>query len=376
MELIINDLPQHGVLIHGPGSPGYMERLLALPAAFTAPRDIDDDELRYSVIVENQTPQHILEISLTWSLYPREGGTPISQSVASSNRLEFNNLSRSLIPPGAQCAWSALDGLWFKNRNMDYPTGGDSRRKERDHVKKRLEANDKWSVDIDCVLFSDGVFAGPDTYLKFDQLEVENRGRVELIAELNRKLDDGEDAFAYAEQCASIPWEEINALYPDPRLYARSPELVYTWEKKMAARFVVFIWQAAGKQATVEWIREKTNPKFPLPERFRPDIAMMDEVSRTKFRAMTDLYAELNQKLDEGEDIFAHAKGYASITMSQIEALYPDAREILPRLEIAYARSKKTAAMNVIHRRQKIGEPATVEWIGESAKSQIHLVRR
>jgi hypothetical protein len=223
MELIINDLPQYGVLIHGPESPGYRERLLALPAAFTAPPDIDDDELRYSVIVENQTPQHILEISLTWSLYPRESGTPISQSVASSNRLEFNNLSRSLIPPGAQCAWSALDGLWFKNRNMDYPTGGDSRRKERDHVKKRLEANDKWSVDIDCVLFSDGVFAGPDTYLQFDQLEVENRGRVDMIAELNRKLDDGEDAFAYAEQCASIPWEQIIALYPDPRLSFPAP---------------------------------------------------------------------------------------------------------------------------------------------------------
>jgi len=43
----------------------------------------------------------------------------------------------------------------------------------------------------------------------------------------------------------------------------------------------------------------------------------------------------------------------------------------MPHLERAYALSKKTAAMNVINRRQKIGEPATVEWIRESAKSQI-----
>jgi len=48
----------------------------------------------------------------------------------------------------------------------------------------------------------------------------------------------------------------------------------------------------------------------------------------------------------------------------------------MPNLERAYAISKKGAAMNVINRRQKVGEPATVEWIRESAKSQIPLVRR
>jgi len=37
---------------------------------------------------------------------------------------------------------------------------------------------------------------------------------------------------------------------------------------------------------------------------------------------------------------------------------------------------KKTTAMAVIARRQKSGEQAAVEWIRESAKSQIPLVRR
>jgi len=267
MELIINDLPQHGVLIHGPESPGYRERLLALPAAFTALPDIDDDELRYSVIVENQTPQHIVKISLSWSPYPRESGTPISQGVESSYLLEFNNLWRNLIPAGTQCAWSALDGLRFMNQKRSYPKGGDNQRKERDDVKKRLAANDKWSVDINYVLFGNGVFAGPDTDLEFDQDEAKNRGRV-------------------------------------------------------------------------------------------------------------DMFAGLNQKLDKGEDIFAHVEGYALITRPQIEALYPDARAILPNLEQLYAISKKSAAMNVINRRQKFGELATVEWIRESAKSHIPLVRR
>ncbi|HKQ74031.1 MAG TPA: hypothetical protein VJ810_10050 [Blastocatellia bacterium] len=373
MELIINDLPEHGVVIHGPESPGFRERLLSL---FKDLPELDDDALRYSVIVENQTPQHILEMRLIWSPYPHESGTPFSQGAGSSNNPLLNNLWGSLIKPGEQCPWSLMDGHCFMRQKVVYATGGDARRMTRDHVKKRLEASDKCSVDIDYVLFGDGVFAGQDTALQFDQFEATNRGTMDMIAELNQKLDDGEDAFAYAEQCALITMEQIQALYPDPRLYARSPEIVYTWEKKMAAKAIVAQWQVTGKQVTIEWIREKANPRIPLPERFRPDISKMDEGTQVRFRAMTDLIAELIQKLDEGADIFAHAEGYASITRPQIEALYPDARAILPNLERTYAMSKKTAAMNVINRREKSGEPATVEWIRASAKSQIPLVRR
>jgi hypothetical protein len=93
-------------------------------------------------------------------------------------------------------------------------------------------------------------------------------------------------------------------------------------------------------------------------------------------RPSSILAAELNQKLDEGEEIFAHIDRYASISRRQIEALYPDARAILPNLERFYAMSKKAKAMTIINRRERFGEPATVEWIRASAKSQIPLVRR
>jgi hypothetical protein len=170
--------------------------------------------------------------------------------------------------------------------------------------------------------------------------------------------------------------EQIKELYPDPRLYARSPEIVYMWEKKTAAKSIVGLWQVAGKQVAISTIRSRARPMPQLPTRFCPDITQMDEESQARFKAMTDFYAELNQKLDAGEDIFAHVEGYALITRPQIEALYPDARAILPNLEQLYAISKKSAAMNVIDRRQKFGELATVEWIRESAKSHIPLVRR
>jgi len=378
MELIINDMPQHGVLIHGPKSPGFRERLLALfrDPPFGGPPELDDDELQCSFIIDNQTLRHIVQITFICSPYPRESGPSFSLSSGDSRNRVLNDLWGSMIKPGGQCSWSLLDGYWFISQTVVSTTGKDTRREWRDQEKKKLAAIDKLSVEIDGVLFSDGSFVGPDTELKFDQFEANNRGALDMIAELNQKLDAGEDAFAYAEQCASIPWEEIKELYPDSRLYARSPEIVYMWEKKMAAKGIVFRWHFTGKQGMIEWIREIANPRIPLPERFRPDVTKMDEETRVRFRAGTDLIAELNRKLDEGENIFAYADGFASITRRQIEALYPDARVIMPNLERTYAMSKKTAAMNVIHRRQKIGEPATVEWIRESAKTQIPLVRR
>jgi hypothetical protein len=378
MELIINDMPQHGVLIHGPESPGFRERLLSLfrDSPFGDPTELDDDELPCSFIVENQTLSHIVKITFICSPYPRESGPSFSLSDGDSRNRVLNDQWGSMIKPGGQCPWSLLDGYWFFAQKVISLAGEDTRRERRDQEKKKLAAIDKLSVEIDGVLFSDGSFVGPDSELKFDWFEASNRGALDMIAELNRKLEDGEDAFAYAEQCASIPWEQIKELYPDPRLYARSPEIVYMWEKKMAAKGIVLQWHVAGKQAMIERIRENANPRIPLPERSHPDITKMDEETQVRFRAGTDLIAELNRKLDEGEDIFAYADGFASITRRQIEALYPDARAILPNLELAYAISKKGKAVNVINRRQKIGEPATIEWIRESAKSQIPLVRR
>jgi len=374
MELIINDMPQYGVLIHGPESPGFRERLLSLFRDWYsgAPPELYDDELPCSFIVENQTLSHIVQITFICSPYPRESGPSFSLWSGDSRNRVLNDQWGSMIKPGGQCPWSLLDGYWFISQKVKAP----SRRDARDQEKKKLAAIDKLSVEIDGVLFSDGSFVGPDTELKFDQFEASNRGALDMIAELNRKLDAGEDAFAYAEQCASIPSEQIKELYPDPRLYARSQEIVYMWEKKMAAKFFFSLWGGRGRQAVIEWIREKANPRIPLPERFRPDITKMDEETQARFRAATDLVAELNQKLDEGEEIFAHIDRYASISRRQIEALYPDARAILPNLERTYAISKKNKAWTIIKRRERFGEPATVEWIRESAKSQIPLVRR
>jgi len=249
----------------------------------------------------------------------------------------------------------------------------------RDHLKTRLAASDKWSVDIDYVLFGDGSFVGPDTELEFDRIEAQNKGALDMIVELNRMLDAGDDAFAYAEHCAAIPKERIDELYPDPHLYARSQEIVYLWEKKMAAKGLLARWQFNGRQGMIEEIRRSANPRFHLPEQLRPDIPEMNEEAWLRQRVWKDLVAELSQKLDEGaevEEIFAHIVRYASMNRRQIEALYPDVRAILPNLDRNYAISRQTKAMNLIKHRERFGEPASVEWIRESSKAQIPLFRR
>jgi len=376
MELIINDLPEHGVVIHGPESPGFRERLLALMARFAVPLMIDDDALRYSFIVENKSPQDIIKISLTLGPYPIESRTPFSQGGGISNDLGLITQSSIRIPTGGQCPWNFLDGYGFLAQKILSPTGGDSRRENRDHRKRRLAAGDKWSVDIDYVIFGDGVFVGPDNHMQFDQIDASNRASRDMIAELNRKLDIGEDVFAYVEQCASITGGQINALYIDPRLNEPSPELLQTWGKKRAAEFVATFWQRSGKQRTVEWIRERAKSQIPLPKRVGPDTTQRDKRIEEWVRAISDFIAELNQILDDGEDIFAHIERNASMTREQIEALHPEARVRYPYVEITYAMSKKASAIAIIKRRERLGDPATIEWIRESAKSQIPLVRR
>ncbi len=78
MELIINDMPQYGVLIHGPESPDFRERLLSLfrDSPFGDPPELDDDELPCSFIVENQTLSHIVEIGLSAAPIREKAGRP------------------------------------------------------------------------------------------------------------------------------------------------------------------------------------------------------------------------------------------------------------------------------------------------------------
>src|SRR5262245_29066568 len=146
MEFIINDMAQHGVLIHGPESLSFRERLLSLfrDPPFGAPPELDDDELQCSFIVENQTLSHIVEITFICSPYPRESGPSFSLCSGDSRNRVLNGLWGSMIKPGGQCPWSLLDGFWFISQKAVSTTGEDTRREWRDQQKKQFEAIEQW----------------------------------------------------------------------------------------------------------------------------------------------------------------------------------------------------------------------------------------
>ena len=286
MKFVITNTPQHGVMIHGPESLGFRERLFAL---VKVPPELEDDALRYSVVVENQTPQNILYLDLVWSPYSQEdskyvskydlrdgneylrlmrsGLMPVSLAMQVSTGVGFTQMSwgmsRPLIKAGAQSPWSLLEGADFLNQKIDLAKNEAGRKEERDRVKAQFARIAKWSVEVDGVLFSDGVFAGPDTGHWFDRFEAGVRGARDFLAELNQKLDKGEDALAYAEQCASITNEQIEAIYPTALPGGRE----YALSKKGTAMNVSRLRQKSGEQATVEWIRESAKSQIPLVRR-------------------------------------------------------------------------------------------------------------
>lgn len=267
MQLIVNDLPQHGVVIHGPASAGFSNKLLAL---VTVPDDLSGDAMRYSVIVENKTPQHIIAMSVVWRFYP-SGGEPIMQSYSFSfmGNSVFNNVAESLIKPGEQYPLSLLlDSVGF-GRQRAQEIKSDGQTKQRlERVNAQIARSVKWSVEIDGVLFSNGVCVGPNTTKYLDLLDARIRGARDMVNELANRLDAGEpaaDVLAHARSFAEITDERLEAPLPDFRERMHNPESAYNQAKTgMARQAVARDKNFGGERAMIEWIRESSRMHIPL----------------------------------------------------------------------------------------------------------------
>jgi hypothetical protein len=280
MELIINDLSQYGLLIHGPESPGFKERLSALVAS---PADLDEDTLRYSIVIENQTAHHVVNITIVWRFSPSKDASfpfTFSQGFGGSASSVFNGASWSRLASGAQYPFTPLAiDLSAPGQEAAGTESGDERMRRRDQMKSRFAESHTVLVEIDGALFSDGVFVGPDTTGRFEDFEIRVRAARDLIAELNQKLDDGEDAFAHAERYASITKEQIEASFPAPQPHVRphnldearalfhNPEKLYAFFKKSEAMAVILRRQRVGEAAAIEWIRASAKNQIPLVKR-------------------------------------------------------------------------------------------------------------
>ena len=281
MELIINDLPQHGVLIHGPASPGFKDRLNAL---IEIPMDVDEELLRYSIIIENQSSRYIVRWSIVWRFYQsndsplqsRLKGAPITSTFGEGTAAYsvFGNEFRGSPKPGGQIPLNVVLGnlylAWGKDKygvQWSRGTGPHDNTMSRAVMNRQLASSVKLFVSIDVVLFDDGVFIGEDIHNEFEQIETQFKAARDLLTELNQKIDEGEDAFAHAEQCASITKEQIEALCVDERNNRRPPEWRYAWDRKSIAMHTISRRKKFGDQATIEWIQASAKSDISLVRR-------------------------------------------------------------------------------------------------------------
>ncbi|MGH9842737.1 MAG: hypothetical protein ACREEM_28670 [Blastocatellia bacterium] len=266
MEIEINDLAERGVVIHSPSSAGYNNRFSSLLAA---PNDLADSARKYSAVVENKTPHPIIAATIIWRFYPSQG-EPIPQTFAFNSipNNVFNAPGRGLIQPGEQYPLCLLlERAGFGRERATEIKGDDDARRRLERVNALIARSVKWSVSVDGVLFSNGVFIGPDTIKYFDVLSARIRGARDIINELQQKLSAGEpnDAvFAHARSYASITDEALEAPYPDRPLRFHNPDYAYNSYKTNMGRQAIALRENESEAKAIEFIGHNSRQQIAL----------------------------------------------------------------------------------------------------------------
>lgn len=107
-----------------------------------------------------------------------------------------------------------------------------------------------------------------------------------------------------------------------------------------------------------------------------PDSTHYLDALTARINGGRDLFREVAEKLDRGENAWAHAASYAAETEEQIDARFPDVRARMRNPDYAYAVAKRAAARTVDGRKKNWGEKETVEFVRGSLVRQIPLVRK
>ncbi len=269
MQIEVNDLSDVGVVVHSPAGTGFSNMLSSL---LTVPSDLAGDAAKYSVVIENKTPQHINAIAVIWRFYPSQG-KPIERKYSFSflGNSFFNNASDSLIKPGELyplCLFAESAG--FGRERLRELKSDQQTTNTLSVLNSLLARSTRWSLTIDSVLFSNGVWVGPNTDGFVERLTAQINGARDLLKELAQKLDAGEpvgNLLAHARAYAGAPNEKPEQRMPDRRQIT-NPNYLYDWAKKNTARQVLARHERfGGDQAMIEWVREHMRRQISLVKR-------------------------------------------------------------------------------------------------------------
>jgi len=266
MQLETNDLSNVGVLVYGPDSVGFKNKLSSL---LTIPGDLAGDAAKYSLIIENRTPQHINTISVIWRFYPSDR-EPIERKYEYSflSNSFFDDVSDSLIKSGELyplCLFA--ESVGFGRGRLRELKSDPQMTNTLSFLNSLLAWSTRWSFTIDSVLFSNGVWVGPNTSGYVERMTAQINGARDLLKELAQKLDAGEptaNVLAHAQSYAGPP-DEAFAMRMMDREKMFDPNYHYEWAKKNAARQALARQKHfGGDQAMIEWIRLHTRNQIAL----------------------------------------------------------------------------------------------------------------
>ena len=260
MQLEINDLPNFGVMVYGPDSGGFNNKLSSL---VTIPADLAADVAKYSAIIENQTPQHIIAMEVIWRFYPSQGKV-VTRTFGFSRMSNqfFDDASYSLIKAGElypHCLFADCGG--FSPDRMTTLKNNQQTTLKLDNVKGLMAISTRWSITIDSVLFSNGVWAGPNTDGHVERQTAQINGARDMLKELAQKLDAGEPVTNLLAHALAVsgrrPGERPDDKLPDgfrEKMY--DPNYLYGEARKQAALEALGRHEHfGGDKALIYWIR-------------------------------------------------------------------------------------------------------------------------
>jgi hypothetical protein len=269
MQLEVNDLAKLGVLVHSPANEGFYNKLSSL---VSIPNELAGDAAKYSLIIENKTPQHISAISVVWRFYSSQGqAIERTYEFSSINSSFFDDVSDSLIKSGEHyplCLFAQSVG--FGREPMSELKSDAQMTETLSAINTLMARSTRWSFTIESVLFSNGVWVGPNSTGYVERMTARINGARDLLKELAQKLDAGEataNVLAHARAYAGPADEPASKRMMD-RERINDPNYHYEWAKKNAAREALARQKNfGGDKSMIEWVRQHTSRQIELVRR-------------------------------------------------------------------------------------------------------------
>ncbi len=214
---IKNDLQDYGVEVIRPDEPEFNVELLRYIGDRNELIPMIESAKPFSLIIRNNSGKDIVGISLNWGFENSEGRIqdierssstpgilmamkPLDQSMVGKTSLLYNKDSRffSFIPSIEQSIINTRKSV--ENPAVDFRTSPEQIKEyENELALRQADVDNKnliYSVDIDGIVFSDGIFVGKNANSLFEQLNGLIQARKDFVNKLRQnrleKINDSD----------------------------------------------------------------------------------------------------------------------------------------------------------------------------------------